>query len=104
MPTPNDDLKERLAHYRPIKISVIGRKSGQTISIPVWFVVEGEKLYACLRAAGPRGKLPLPSGKREYGNIHLGRRLERTASVFQKCVKKTSGHAKHDAERVQMFG
>jgi deazaflavin-dependent oxidoreductase (nitroreductase family) len=24
---------------------VIGRKSGQTISIPVWFVLEGEKLY-----------------------------------------------------------
>jgi deazaflavin-dependent oxidoreductase (nitroreductase family) len=24
---------------------VIGRKSGQTISIPVWFVFEGEKLY-----------------------------------------------------------
>jgi deazaflavin-dependent oxidoreductase (nitroreductase family) len=24
---------------------VIGRKSGRTISIPVWFVVEGEKLY-----------------------------------------------------------
>jgi hypothetical protein len=24
---------------------VIGRKSGHTISIPVWFVLEGEKLY-----------------------------------------------------------
>jgi len=24
---------------------VIGRKSGNTISIPVWFVLEGEKLY-----------------------------------------------------------
>jgi hypothetical protein len=24
---------------------VIGRKSGRTISIPVWFVLEGEKLY-----------------------------------------------------------
>jgi hypothetical protein len=35
MPTPKDDLKERLARYRQIKISVIGRKSGQTISIPV---------------------------------------------------------------------
>jgi hypothetical protein len=30
--------------YRQIKISVIGRKSGKTISIPVWFVLEGEKL------------------------------------------------------------
>jgi deazaflavin-dependent oxidoreductase (nitroreductase family) len=41
----NDDLKARLARYRQIKISVIGRKSGKTISIPVWFVLESEKLY-----------------------------------------------------------
>jgi len=39
------DLKDRLTRYRQIKISVIGRKSGQTISIPVWLVLEGEKLY-----------------------------------------------------------
>ena len=45
MLTPKDSLKERLARYRQIKISVIGRKSGLTISIPVWFVLEGEKLY-----------------------------------------------------------
>ena len=38
-------LKDRLARYRQIKISVIGRKSGQTVSIPVWFVLEGDKLY-----------------------------------------------------------
>jgi hypothetical protein len=30
MPNPKDDLKERLAPYRQIKLSVIGRKSGQT--------------------------------------------------------------------------
>jgi deazaflavin-dependent oxidoreductase (nitroreductase family) len=45
MPTHKDTLKDRLARYRQIKISVIGRKSGQTISVPVWFVLEGEKLY-----------------------------------------------------------
>jgi len=38
-------LKDRLARYREIKLSVIGRKSGKTISIPVWFVLEGEQLY-----------------------------------------------------------
>ena len=41
----NNDLKARLARYRQIKLSVIGRRSGKTISIPVWFVLEGEKLY-----------------------------------------------------------
>ena len=45
MPSSKETLKARLARYRQIKISVIGRKSGRTISIPVWFVLEGEKLY-----------------------------------------------------------
>lgn len=43
--SPNGPLKGRLARYRQIKISLIGRKSGRTISIPVWFVSEREKLY-----------------------------------------------------------
>jgi deazaflavin-dependent oxidoreductase (nitroreductase family) len=45
MPTSKDTLKDRLTRYRQIKISVIGRKSGKTISIPVWFVQDGQKLY-----------------------------------------------------------
>ena len=45
MPTSKDVFKERLARYRQIKISVIGRKSGRRITIPVWFVQEGEKLH-----------------------------------------------------------
>jgi deazaflavin-dependent oxidoreductase (nitroreductase family) len=40
-----ETLQDRLARYRQIKISVIGRKSGKTISIPVWFVLEAERLY-----------------------------------------------------------
>jgi hypothetical protein len=46
VPSPKKSaLKERLSRYRQIKLSVVGRKSGRTISIPVWFVLEGEKLY-----------------------------------------------------------
>jgi hypothetical protein len=45
VPRSNNDLKDRLSRYRQIKISVIGRKSGCTISIPVWLVLEGDKLY-----------------------------------------------------------
>ena len=40
-----EGLKNRLTRYRQTKISVTGRKSGRAISIPVWFVLEGEKLY-----------------------------------------------------------
>jgi hypothetical protein len=45
VPTSKDRLKERLPRYRQIKISVMGRRSGRTISIPVWFALEGEKVY-----------------------------------------------------------
>jgi len=45
MPAQKNDLKDRLSRYREIKISVTGRKSGRTISIPIWFVLDGEKLY-----------------------------------------------------------
>jgi deazaflavin-dependent oxidoreductase (nitroreductase family) len=40
-----DTLRDRLERYREIRLSVIGRKSGRWISRPVWFVVEGDKLY-----------------------------------------------------------
>jgi hypothetical protein len=36
MPNLKDNLKDRLSRYRQIKISVIGKKSGRTISIPVY--------------------------------------------------------------------
>src|SRR5919108_5768620 len=45
MPTRNDSLRDRLSRFREIKISVTGRKSGRIISIPVWFVLEDDKLY-----------------------------------------------------------
>ena len=39
------ELKERLGRYREVRISVIGRKSGRRISIPVWFVLEGDEQH-----------------------------------------------------------
>lgn len=45
MPTTNDDLKKRLSRNSEITISVTGRKSGRTISIPIWFVSDDENLY-----------------------------------------------------------
>jgi deazaflavin-dependent oxidoreductase (nitroreductase family) len=40
-----DPLRDRLAGSREINIRVIGRKSGRTISLPIWFVLEGDTLY-----------------------------------------------------------
>ena len=45
MPARKDALKDRLSRSREINISVIGRKSGRTISNPVWFVLDEDKLY-----------------------------------------------------------
>jgi deazaflavin-dependent oxidoreductase (nitroreductase family) len=43
--SPSEELQERLGRYRQITISVIGRKSGKMISIPVWSVLQGDQLY-----------------------------------------------------------
>jgi deazaflavin-dependent oxidoreductase (nitroreductase family) len=45
VPSSKETFKDRLTRYRQIKLSVIGRRSGKTISIPVWFVMDGEKLF-----------------------------------------------------------
>jgi deazaflavin-dependent oxidoreductase (nitroreductase family) len=45
MPTQNDALKDRLSQSSEITISVTGRKSGRTVSIPVWFVLENDNLW-----------------------------------------------------------
>ena len=45
MPTSNAALKDRLSKSSEITITVTGRKSGRTISIPIWFVLEGDTLY-----------------------------------------------------------
>jgi len=45
MPAQNDALIDRLSRYREIKITVTGRTSGRSISIPIWFVFEDPTLY-----------------------------------------------------------
>jgi len=45
VPARSNALKDRLSRYREINITVTGRKSGRTISIPVWFVLEDDRLY-----------------------------------------------------------
>jgi deazaflavin-dependent oxidoreductase (nitroreductase family) len=45
MPAPNGALKDRLPQSREITLTVTGRKSGRTISLPVWFVLDSDKLY-----------------------------------------------------------
>lgn len=39
------ELKEALADAREVDLTVTGRKSGQSSTRPVWFVVEGGTVY-----------------------------------------------------------
>jgi deazaflavin-dependent oxidoreductase (nitroreductase family) len=41
----NDALRKRLSQSRELNLTVTGRKSGQPISIPIWFVLEDDTLY-----------------------------------------------------------
>jgi deazaflavin-dependent oxidoreductase (nitroreductase family) len=43
--TQNDVLGDRLARSSEINVAVTGRKSGRTISNPVWFVLDGDQIY-----------------------------------------------------------
>src|SRR5262245_38706871 len=45
MPTRNDALKDHLSRSPEINITMTGRKSGRAVSIPVWFVLDEDKLY-----------------------------------------------------------
>jgi deazaflavin-dependent oxidoreductase (nitroreductase family) len=40
----NDDLKSRLERASEINLTVTGRKSGRTITNPVWFVLDNDHL------------------------------------------------------------
>jgi deazaflavin-dependent oxidoreductase (nitroreductase family) len=45
MPPLNKELRDKLSRNREIEITVIGRKSGRSISVPVWFVLDDENLH-----------------------------------------------------------
>jgi deazaflavin-dependent oxidoreductase (nitroreductase family) len=45
MPARKNSLEDSLSRSSEINLSVTGRKSGRTITIPVWFVSENENLY-----------------------------------------------------------
>ena len=82
MAKAKETLKERLARYRQISVSVIGRKSGQKSSRPVWFVLEGEILYL----------LPVQGSKTQwYKNILKNPAIEVDARGMEGKFRATPG-------------
>jgi deazaflavin-dependent oxidoreductase (nitroreductase family) len=45
MSAKRETLNDRLVRFREINITVTGRKSGRTISNPVWFALDHDHLY-----------------------------------------------------------
>lgn len=45
MPAHHDTLTKSLAHSSELNITVTGRKSGRAITIPIWFVLDGNTFY-----------------------------------------------------------
>lgn len=45
MATRDEKLEDRLSRYNELTITVTGRKSRRSISLPIWFVWEEGKLY-----------------------------------------------------------
>src|SRR5258707_12358083 len=45
IPMVQTDFRTALQGSNEIEITVTGRRSGRSLSYPVWFVLEGDKLY-----------------------------------------------------------
>ena len=89
MAKQNDSLRDRLSRSSEITITVTGRKSGRTISNPVWFASEEDKLYL----------LPVKGSDTQwYKNVLNNPKLRIEASGAEAEVKATPIT---DAKRVE---
>ena len=71
------DLKERLERYPQIKLTVVGRKTGQQISNPVWFRVRRRK---ALPASGARFRHSVVPQHARMGMARMGMARNRFSS------------------------
>ena len=56
----NEEFGQALESTREIELTVTGRRSGRAISIPVWFVWDGDRCISC------RSTDRTPTGTRMY--------------------------------------
>ncbi len=106
-PPSNDALKNRLSRSREINITVTGRKSGRTISIPVWFVSEDNKLYL-LPVSGSdtqwyKNVLKKPSIQIEAGGAKAERKVAPVTDPKQVSSVVEKFRAKYGASDVKKY-
>jgi hypothetical protein len=77
---PGDTFTRALTKARQIKITVIGRNSGRTITVPVWFVHEADAL----------GLLPVHGARTQwYKNLQQNQTITIQAGKEQRTFKAT---------------
>jgi len=106
-PPSNDALKNRLSRSREIKLTVTGRKSGRSISIPVWFVSEDNKLYL-LPVSGSdtqwyKNVLKNPSIQIEAGDAKAERKVAPVKDPKQVSSIVEKFRAKYGASDVKKY-
>jgi len=86
MPTRNDALKDRLSRSREINITVTGRKSGRSISIPVWFVLEAGGAEAEVRAVPVKDATQVKSMVEKFREKYGAKDVKKYYSKFDVAV------------------
>jgi len=107
MATRNDALEDRLSRYREITITVTGRKSGRTISLPIWFVWEEGKLYL-LPVTGSdtqwyKNLLKMPSIRIQAGDAKAELKFVPVTDVTQVSFVVKKFRAKYGASDVKKY-
>ena len=91
MPQQSGNLESQLSRAQEITITVTGRTSGRPISLPVWFVWDGGKLYL----------LPVKGSDTQwYKNVLKNPSLEIEAGAAKAKFQATPLSAKPDVSAV----
>jgi len=79
------DFRTALQGANEIEITVTGRKSGRSLSYPVWFALDGDKLYLLRLIA--RGKTFTASARFLTDEAQLDKVLEKFRDKYGRNVK-----------------
>ena len=107
MPVRNDALTSRLSRYREINLRVTGRNSGRAITIPVWFVLDEDKLYLLpVKGSGTqwyKNVLKNPSIRIEAGGAEAEFRVVPVTDATQVSLAVEKFRSKYGAGEVKKY-
>ncbi|HEX8817589.1 MAG TPA: nitroreductase/quinone reductase family protein [Terriglobales bacterium] len=107
MPAQQDSLKKQLSRSGEIKITVTGRKTGRAITLPVWFVLDGDTLNL-LPVEGSDSQwyqnvLKNPKIRIDAGSAHAELQAAPTTDASQVSSVVEKFRAKYGAKDVKKY-